>query len=1724
MSACVRHGCRELGFMMLTASFLLLLLSPCHGAEPSIYVWAEAERPAYTNADFETEATGRPGLLSDGKWIRKSLSEGEEKKAVPPEGFLLRYGLRIPEDGQYQLWARVGFEWARAPLEWRIGDGQWTEVSNDAATTNVMELADWMEVAWLQLGTLTLNAGPANLEIRYREPSGSGRMLMALDCIALTKGEFVPEGRLKPGETYDSETDREAANTVFELPAPTSPARTRAQLSGLWQVARYDDLDMDKDAHLPVRAIPSPDEYPLRWMGIRVPLSLWDKEETVFAHRVIYRTQVNVPAAHRGRGFYLHFSGTNWLVSVFVNGKLAGTHRGVWIPWDLDVSEYVEPGKINEIAVAVKGPYYAVDVENYGKTDDLDRTRNRPKDRQDWVFWIAPIYPSTKGDGNGVDYGIVNPVTLVSVGNAYTEDVFVKPSVAKKRIEADVTVRNTTSKERQLQLLCEAVYDENDQVEKTFGPVDITVPANDTATLTVSAGWENPKLWWPKPNPNLYRLRTTISEGGKPIDVQEELFGFREVTINGPGIYINGVRRNFWNWVSVRGRTFSGDEWLKQFREENNRFTRFSQNRRTSAFLPTREERLEFYDRNGIPGRLCSMIDGMYISRTLGKRTKDPNTGEPVLIPNQPVWDGFRRHMEQLARAYRNHPSVIFYQVENELVYITGMNIYGSYLDTVEELMSEVIEAARKIDPTRPYTVGGAGDLSGRLEINDPHYPAGSLDYYPENAYALTEYASKIRRWPWKREKPWVVGESAYAGELRYGSYVLGDEVFRGPDYANRGKAKYIRMLYGGYRWAGVAGFFPWMNLCKYEDAQKIFSDICVIPRKQTHRLAGGRGNELLFKAMNDTFSDAPLTFEWTYKIKRNRIAGAKGDLEIEPGLGREYALSIRPPATRRRREGLLTLKATHPDAPDYVDVRSIPILPVVKSIQVKAPITILDRSGKLESFLTQIGAKFDKIDKLADANGKNGLLIVGPDTLTPDEAFGQDILSFAARGGRVIVLEQEVPAAGANLPAPLKTTTHYGGYAHPKALGTPLFKDLGKEDFIDWAGGHPTYKNVYVKPLGGGRTLVECGDMLNNAALIEMPCGQGIILLCQLRVGAKLRVDPAADILLRNGIEAYARYQPATGVVAIYAPENALLADKVKETGVLSEVVESLQEALNRDKYRIAVVHATGKSLADLNRLKKKARAFQAAGGWIMLCGVERGQSLAEFNKLVGMNHMLRPFRLERVTLENPHYKLAATLGNRDLAMYSNEYIAKWKGLYWISRHVYTSVVDGRDFAPFCQMPDGPGDPFVYEPTMDDKDPYNFVNGMLSSEFWRYIRQIWVPEEGAEPLTFVLRRPETVSEVRIWNNAAYWTIKDIDIIFDGDEGSAVSAVLEDSAALTTVKLPRPRKIDKTVTLHLRSWRETRPDRPDVRLVGIDNVQFLRPEAPRGAVFIDNVGGLVAYPRGKGGVFLNQLKFIEEEPNAVNGDKKLRALGVILQNMGAGSRTSTVAIPGINVRYETVNITDHCNQYMTERAGKPGWFGKKDQDLRDFRVGEQVLANVRYHPVDYATAPVPDCIMLGAKSAPEGLDQAVQGIKIGRKAEILFFLQTARVTRPIKDEERERIGARKRPFALPEVARYVLHYADGKTADIPVILEKHVEHWMQAEPKVLEAALVAWSAPIENVEGQNAVLYSMQAANPRPDVEIETIDFVLPTDGSGQRRGDRAIPVLLAITLGTILE
>src|SRR5207237_454898 len=76
--------------------------------------------------------------------------------------------------------------------------------------------------------------------------------------------------------------------------------------------------------------------------------------------------------------------------------------------------------------------------------------------------------------------------------------------------------------------------------EKTFTAQQVTVPANAEQVVKLSAGWANPKLWWPD-DPQQYNVVTRLSLNGQPLDERHTKFGFREWDWHGSHFTLNGV-------------------------------------------------------------------------------------------------------------------------------------------------------------------------------------------------------------------------------------------------------------------------------------------------------------------------------------------------------------------------------------------------------------------------------------------------------------------------------------------------------------------------------------------------------------------------------------------------------------------------------------------------------------------------------------------------------------------------------------------------------------------------------------------------------------------------------------------------------------------------------------------------------------------------------------------------------------------------------------------------------------------------------------------------------------------------------------------------------------------------------------------------------------------------------------------------------------------------------
>jgi hypothetical protein len=127
------------------------------------------------------------------------------------------------------------------------------------------------------------------------------------------------------------------------------------------------------------------------------------------------------------------------------------------------------------------------------------------------------------------------------------------------------------------------------------------------------------------------------------------------------------------------------------------------------------------------------------------------------------------------------------------------------------------------------------------------------------------------------------------------------------------------------------------------------------------------------------------------------------------------------------------------------------------------------------------------------------------------------------------------------------------------------------------------------------------------------------------------------------------------------------------------------------------------------------------------------------------------------------------------------------------------------------------------------------------------------------------------------------------------------------------------------------------------------------------------------------------------------------------------------------------------------------------------------------------------------------LPRQVMNIRVGATCHSLHFLQATH----FEVEKHVRVGS------------YVLHYADGQTAELPLDYGKDLRNWwtVPGEPKQTPNASVVWTGntPVAAMNGQTIRLWKRTYENPRPDVEITHLDFVSGFRYQVRRNGDSAL-------------
>ena len=112
-------------------------------------------------------------------------------------------------------------------------------------------------------------------------------------------------------------------------------------------------------------------------------------------------------------------------------------------------------------------------------------------------------------------------------------------------------------------------------------------------------------------------------------------------------------------------------------------------------------------------------------------------------------------------------------------------------------------------------------------------------------------------------------------------------------------------------------------------------------------------------------------------------------------------------------------------------------------------------------------------------------------------------------------------------------------------------------------------------------------------------------------------------------------------------SPRVAML----RQLHLLITPVDQVPAALDASRYRLAIIDGTPANLLALQQHSKELDQFTNGGGWVMLWGVTP-EGLATFDQLVGVDHIMRPFRTERVAATASPSPLSAGIVGSDLAM----------------------------------------------------------------------------------------------------------------------------------------------------------------------------------------------------------------------------------------------------------------------------------------------------------------------------------------------------------------------------------------------------------------------------------------------------------------------------------------
>lgn len=259
------------------------------------------------------------------------------------------------------------------------------------------------------------------------------------------------------------------------------------------------------------------------WETVSIPHTWNDvdvMDEKPGYHRAAcwYRRQIYIGKEANGKNTIIHFDGANQVVDLYVNEKLVGKHIGGYSAFNFDITQYIQVGKSNLIAIKVDNSY----------------NENIPPLTADYTFF--------GGINRPISLSFVNPIHI-STDDFASSGVYIStPSVTEKEatVAIKTVIKNTHLKKYKIQIIQKYCNPKGEILHVVTNKVILN--AGESKTFESKPVLiKNPELWSPG-NPKIYSVITTLITNKNEI-IQEKInnFGLRWFEFNPEnGFYLNG--------------------------------------------------------------------------------------------------------------------------------------------------------------------------------------------------------------------------------------------------------------------------------------------------------------------------------------------------------------------------------------------------------------------------------------------------------------------------------------------------------------------------------------------------------------------------------------------------------------------------------------------------------------------------------------------------------------------------------------------------------------------------------------------------------------------------------------------------------------------------------------------------------------------------------------------------------------------------------------------------------------------------------------------------------------------------------------------------------------------------------------------------------------------------------------------------------------------------------